>query len=323
MSMKELNVGVIGVGHLGQYHAQKYFSMENVNLVGVVDIDQDRAKSVAKKYNTKSYVNYKNIISKVDAVSIAVPTPSHFQVSRDLLENGVDVLIEKPMTTTLKEADKLIDIAESKDLIIQVGHIERFNPAVGALQDIINSPMFIEAHRLSVYKNRCTDVSVVLDLMIHDIDIILNIVKSKISTIHATGASVIAKHVDIANARIAFANGCVANVTTSRISMKNQRKIRIFQKDAYISVDFANRNITTVQKNDKDTTGIIPGMNIKKHCFSKGDALENELKSFIRSVRLREASEIPGQSGRNALQVALTIMDQINLPSNETEKNLS
>ena len=227
------------------------------------------------------------------------------------MENNVNVLIEKPMTTSLEEADELIKISESKGLVIQAGHLERFNPAITASKDIIKKPMFIESHRLSIYKERCTDVSVVLDLMIHDIDIILNFVRSDIKSVHASGIPVISEHVDIANARLEFENGCVANVTASRISTRDERKIRLFQRDAYISVDFANQGITVVRKNNKDKSSIIPGMDINKLCFNKGDALDDELKSFVKAVKNRESPEVTGQVGRSALKIALSIMQQI------------
>ena len=309
--MKELRVGVVGVGYLGKFHAEKYARMDNVDLVGIVDIDKTKAEVVARKMNTRAYPNYQDLFGKVDAVSIVVPTPVHFDVAMDFLKNDIDVLVEKPMTTTLEEADELIRCSKERGLIIQVGHLERFNPAVVALQDIIRKPMFIESHRLSIYKERCTDVSVVLDLMIHDIDIILNFVRSEITDIRAAGVPVISEHVDIANARLEFINGCVANVTASRISTKNERKIRLFQKDAYVSVDFANQGITVIQRNGKIENGLIPGMDIKQLSFAKGDALEDELKSFVKAVVRRETPEVTGQMGRDALKIALSIMNQI------------
>jgi predicted dehydrogenase len=309
--MKKLRVGVVGAGYLGRFHTEKYARMDDVELVGVVDIDKSQAEEVAGRFNTKAYLHHKHLFGKVDAVSIVVPTPAHFSVAKDFLENNIDVLIEKPMSETTEQADELIDFAKSRNLIIQVGHLERFNPAVVALRDIINQPMFIESHRLSIYKDRCTDVSVVLDLMIHDIDIILNFVRSEIVNIHAAGIPVISGHVDIANARLEFKSGCVANVTASRISTKNERKIRLFQKDTYISVDFANQGITVIQRNDKVEGGLIPGMEIKQLSFSKGDALEDELKSFVKTVRRRENPEVTGQMGRDALKIALSIMEQI------------
>ena len=309
--MKKLRVGVVGAGYLGRFHTEKYARMDDVELVGVVDIDKSQAEEVAGRFNTKAYLHHKHLFGKVDAVSIVVPTPAHFSVAKDFLENNIDVLIEKPMSETTEQADELIDFAKSKNLIIQVGHLERFNPAVVALRDIINQPMFIESHRLSIYKDRCTDVSVVLDLMIHDIDIILNFVRSEIVNIHAAGIPVISGHVDIANARLEFKSGCVANVTASRISTKNERKIRLFQKDTYISVDFANQGITVIQRNDKVEGGLIPGMEINQLSFAKGDALEDELKSFVKTVRRRENPEVTGQMGRDALKIALSIMEQI------------
>ena len=309
--MKKLRVGVVGAGYLGRFHTEKYARMDDVELVGVVDIDKSLSEEVAGRFNTKAYLRHEHLFGKVDAVSIVVPTPAHFSVAKDFLENNIDVLIEKPMSETTEQADELIDFAKSRNLIIQVGHLERFNPAVVALRDIINQPMFIESHRLSIYKDRCTDVSVVLDLMIHDIDIILNFVRSEIVNIHAAGIPVISGHVDIANARLEFKSGCVANVTASRISTKNERKIRLFQKDTYISVDFANQGITVIQRNDKVEGGLIPGMEINQLSFAKGDALEDELKSFVKTVRRRENPEVTGQMGRDALKIALSIMEQI------------
>ncbi len=309
--MKRLRFGVVGVGYLGRFHAEKYASMAAVDLVGVADTNMSQAASIAGKYRTTAYSTYQDLFGKVDAVSIVVPTPSHFTVAMDFLENDVDVLIEKPMTTTLEEADELIRFADSKGLIIQVGHLERFNPAVVALQDIVQKPMFIESHRLSIYNDRGTDVSVVLDLMIHDIDIILNFVRSEISEIRAAGIPVIAENVDIANARLEFQSGCVANVTASRISTKNERKIRLFQKDAYVSVDFTSQEITVIRQNSKKDDGLIPGMEIKQLCFTKADALEDEIKSFVQSVVNRKAPQVTGQMGRDALKIALNIMEQI------------
>jgi predicted dehydrogenase len=313
--MKKLRVGVVGVGYLGKFHAEKYAGMPHVDLVGVVDTHSSMADDIASKFNTQAYYHHLDLIGKVDAVSIAVPTPMHFAVSQDFLENDVDVLIEKPITTSLAEADELIQLAESRGLIIQVGHLERFNPAVIALQGVIKKPMFIESHRLSIFKDRCTDVSVVLDLMIHDIDIIMNFVKADIRSVHASGIPVISNHVDIANARLAFETGCVANVTASRISTKNERKIRLFQKDAYVSVDFANYDITLIRKNGGTSGAIVPGADIQKLSFFKGDALEDELASFVQSVIHRRQPEVTGQMARDALKIALQIMDQIQTTS--------
>ena len=314
---KQIRAAVIGVGYLGKFHAEKYAAMENVDLIGVVDIDAAQAEAVAKKLGTTAFNDYHDLLGKVDAVSVVVHTPAHYAVSRTFLENDVDVLIEKPMTTDLVEADELIAIAAKRDLIIQVGHLERFNPAVVALRDIIKQPMFIESHRLSIYKPRCTDVSVVLDLMIHDIDIILNCVNSTVKSVHAAGIPVISAEADIANARLEFENGCVANVTASRISTRNERKIRIFQRDAYMSVDFANHDITLVRQAADGNNDLIPGTDIRQLSFDSGDALDDEIRAFIASVRHRTTPEVTGKMGRDALGLALNIMHQISETSGQ------
>jgi predicted dehydrogenase len=309
--LNKLRVGVVGVGYLGKFHAEKYAQMDHVDLIGIVDLNKSQAEEIARKLFTKTYTNHQDLFGKVDAVSVAVPTPIHFAVAKDFLENNVDVLIENPITTTLEEADELIRIAESKNLIIQVGHIERFNPVVVALEDLVEQPRFIESHRLSIYKERCTDVSVVLDLMIHDIDMILNFVGYGIKNIHAAGIPLISKHTDIANARLEFENGCVANVTASRISTKDERKIRLFQSNAYISVDFVNQKTTVIRKEEQDHNGLIPGTKIQQQCLTKGDALRDELNSFVTAVIDRKAPKVTGRMGRDALKIALNIMEQI------------
>ena len=309
--MKKVRAAVVGVGYLGKFHAEKYAKMENVDLVGVVDTHSAQATEIAEKFNTRAFAHCADLFGHVDAVSIAVPTPLHYEIGKSFLENGIDVLIEKPITTTVEEADELIDIARRKKLVLQVGQLERFNPAVAAVQHIVDHPIFIESNRLGIYKERGTDVSVVLDLMIHDIDIILNFVKSKIQYSHAMGASVVSDNIDIANAHIEFENGAVANVTASRISSKNERKIRLFQKNGYISVDFANRSIIHVQPGDADNNCPIPGMHLEEKCFTDGDALEDEIRSFVHAVEHRKPPEVSGQMGRDALKIALDITRQI------------
>lgn len=309
--MEPIRVGVIGVGYLGKFHAEKYARMDGVKLAGVVDTNPERAESIAKRLGTEFFADYRDLIDEVDAVSVVVPTPLHFSISRDFLENNVNVLIEKPITETLEEANALIKLADSHGSIIQVGHLERFNPAVIALREVVDRPLFIESHRLSFFKERGTEVDVVLDLMIHDIDIILNFVRSELKGIHAAGVPVISSRVDVANVRLVFENGCVANITASRISLKNMRKIRIFQKDAYVSVDYANNEITIIRQDGKGTELPIPGMSLQRTSFEEADSLESELEAFVRSVRNREAPVVSGRDGRNALRVALSIMDQI------------
>jgi predicted dehydrogenase len=314
-----LRVGVVGVGYLGKFHAQKYRGMPTVDLVGVVDSNPDQGKRIARDNATVWYDHHRALFGKVDAISIAAPTPDHFSIAQDCLEQGVDVLIEKPITSHLADADRLIRLAEEKQCIIQVGHLERFNPAVVALEGRIHQPRFIESHRLSIFQGRCTDVSVVLDLMIHDIDLILNLVQSEVNAVHAAGISVISGNIDIANARLQFSNGAVANVTASRISAKNERKLRLFQKDAYISIDFANHTITHVHPSADNGDSLIPGMQIEGISFDKGDALDDELKSFVDAVRHRRQPMVTGQMGRDALMVALSIMEQIQETSQRLE----
>ena len=306
-----VRVGVIGVGYLGALHAAKYAAMDAVDLVGVVDIDKERAAAVALDCATKAYPLLEDLAGHVDAVSIAVPTAGHFSIARQCLENSIDVLIEKPITASLSHADALISLAAENRRILQVGHLERFNPAFLGLKNQINDPLFIESHRLSIFKDRSTDVSVVLDLMIHDIDIIMNFVDSDIQLIHAAGAPVICDQVDIANARLEFASGCVANVTASRISMKNQRKLRLFQKDAYLSIDFAAHEIMMIRQGDGPSQGPIPNMDIQQISYSETDALEKELDAFVASVASREVPAVTGEDGRKALAVALEISDQV------------
>ena len=308
--MKNIKVGVIGVGYLGRFHAQKYAAMQGVELVGVADTEKARAEEIATECNTKAFTDFNSLIEQVDAVSVVVPTIYHHQVALACLERDVDILVEKPITSTLEEADDLIAYAESKNLILQVGHLERFNPAVMAMQPMLTHPLFIEAHRISVFKNRGTDVDVVLDLMIHDIDIILSIIKSPIETIHTVGAPVITPLTDIANARLIFKNGCTANVTVSRISMDNIRRMRIFQPGTYLSVDFTKKEVMSI-KLKQDATESFPQPEVTKHKFEEQDILELELKDFINNVRNRTRPQVSGHEGRQALQIALQVISQI------------
>jgi predicted dehydrogenase len=309
--MKNIKVGVIGVGYLGRFHAQKYAALENVTLVGVADLDAQQGQKVAGECNCRSFVDYQELLPQVDAVSIAVPTSYHRQVAGECLDLGIDVLLEKPMTVTLKEADELIAKAHARQLILQIGHLERFNPAVQAMQPFLTTPVFIESNRIATFKNRGVDVDVVLDLMIHDIDIILNIVKSPIKTIHTVGAPVVTANTDIANARLIFENGATANVTVSRISRTNVRKMRIFQPGSYINVDFGNKRVLTIQLSDELRENGMPKQIVKLQTFADGDALKSEISSFIQHVRQRTTPAVSGAEGRRALAVALQVMAQI------------
>jgi len=309
--MKNIKVGVIGVGYLGRFHAQKYAALEGVSLVGVADVDLQQAQKVAGECGCQSFTDYNELLPAVDAVSVVVPTSYHHQVAGDCLNAGIDVLLEKPMTVTLDEADDLIARAENKKLILQIGHLERFNPAVEAMEPFLTTPVFIESNRIATFKNRGVDVDVVLDLMIHDIDIILNIIKSPIKIIHTVGAPVATAMTDIANARIIFENGATANVTVSRISRTNVRKMRIFQPGSYINVDFGNKKIMTIQLSEELLDSGMPKQVVELRSFADGDALRSEITSFVQHVRDRTRPAVSGVEGQRALAVALQVMDQI------------
>lgn len=306
--MTHLRAGVIGVGYLGRFHAQKYAALPDVELVGVVDADQARAEEVAHEVGTMACTDYSELLGRVDLVSIVVPTYLHFKVAKAALNAGVHILLEKPVTQTVAEADELIRIAEDKNLVFQVGHLERFNPAVVALGDVLKNPMFIESHRLSPFKPRGTDVNVVLDLMIHDIDIILNMVNSPVESINSVGVPVLSEEVDIANARLQFANGCVANVTASRVSREPMRRIRIFQPDAYVSIDYQSCKIGIFRKGGEGVpVPAIPNVTMDETSFSQGDPLFDEIKAFVRSVNEGLPPVVSGEDGKRALEVALWI----------------
>ncbi len=306
--MVKLRAAVIGVGYLGRFHAQKFAALEDVELVGVVDTSAERAAEVAAEVGCPSYTDYRELLGKVELVSIVVPTKYHFQVARDCFEAGCHVLLEKPVTRSVEEADQLIELARQKGCVFQVGHLERFNPAILALKGVIKNPQFIESHRLAPFKARGTDVNVVLDLMIHDIDIILSIVGHPIKTVNSVGVPVLSGEVDIANARLQFENGCVANVTASRVSREGMRKVRIFQPDAYISIDYQERKISIYRKSDGGM--MIPGLpNIlmEEKSFSQSDALMAEIRSFVDVVKGGTQPVVSGEDGRRALEVALQI----------------
>ena len=309
--MEKIRSAVVGVGYLGQFHAEKYAQLSDTQLVAVVDLDRERATAVAEKTGAQAFTDYREIIGLVDAVSIVVPTQCHYEVAKAFLEKGVHVLLEKPITTTLAEADELIRIATSQKVVFQVGHLERFNPVVVALDGIVKQPGFIESIRIAPFKPRGTDVNVVLDLMIHDIDIIQNIVGSKVEEINSIGTPVFTEEEDIANARIQFANGCVANVTASRISLKSERKMRIFQPDAYISVDFQNKTFAVFRKGTGEMFPGIPNVTKEEQSFGQTDALKNEIEAFLDAVIHDKPPVVSGEDGRYALETALKIIKKL------------
>ncbi|HNQ17599.1 MAG TPA: Gfo/Idh/MocA family oxidoreductase [Smithellaceae bacterium] len=303
---KNIKIGVVGIGHLGNYHLQKYQKLDNCELIGVSDAIYERAKRAAETYGCQAFTDYRNLLDKVDAVSIAVPTGEHFQVAGDFLAAGIDVLIEKPICATVKEADELIELAGKNKLILQVGFVERFNPAVMALDKVITRPLFIEVHRLHPFFERGTDVDVVLDLMIHDLDIILKFVDSKIKSLEAVGVPVLSDKVDISNVRLSFACGCIANVTASRISAKTMQKIRFFSPEGYHAVDYQKREIISLNKqaNAEGKQQIVQN-NIE---VGSHDPLEEEIRSFVEAVVNRTAPLVSGEDARKSLALAVEII---------------
>ena len=294
---------------MGQYHAAKYALSEKAKLVGVADIDADRAREVGEQHGVGSMTDYRGLFSRVRCVSVAVPTRLHYEVARDFLAAGIDVLVEKPMTATLEEGRQLVALAKGKGLMLQVGHLERFNPAIRALETVIKEPKFVECHRLAPFVERGTDVDVVFDLMIHDIDVIASLVRAPVERVEAVGVPVLTDKPDIANARITFANGCVANVTSSRVSVKRERKIRFFQPDAYISIDYDQKRAQIYRRPKRGASW----MDIRADTVEirEADALTEEIDSFLDSVRTRVEPLVSGEEGLRALEIASLISEQI------------
>jgi predicted dehydrogenase len=304
-----IRIAVIGVGYLGRFHAQKYAQMEGVDLVGVVDLSPGRAQDVAKEVGTRAYTDIHEITDKIDAASVVVPTIYHHEVAKILFSSGIHCMLEKPISTTVEEADELINLAKEQGLILQVGHLERFNPAIKVLEAKVTHPLFIEAHRLSGFKDRATDVDVVLDLMIHDLDIILALVDSPLKEIRAVGVPVLTQKVDIANTRLIFENGCTTNLTASRISLQDMRRIRVFQPGAYISADCAERKSLVVTRDL--SAGPMAAIRPEFKTHEGTDMLYDELESFVRAVQGLEKPKVTGEAGRKALKLALDINARI------------
>lgn len=311
-SSNPIRTAVIGVGYLGRFHAQKYAQLPGSKLVAVVDADAAAAERVAAELGVRSATDYRAILDDVDAVSIVTPTPLHHCVGCAVLERGVHVLMEKPIATTVAEARELIDTARRRGCVLQVGHLERFNPAIVAAVSRLQVPRFVESHRLAPFKQRGTDVSVVLDLMIHDIDLIQELVGEPIEHIDAVGATVFSGETDIVNARIRFRGGCVANTTASRISMKQERKIRIFQDDAYLSIDMQQKVVTVIRKKDAAPVESPAQVSIEEESFEQGDALLAEIGSFLDAIRNKTAPVVTGEDGLRALETAMQITELIN-----------
>ena len=310
--MQKLKCAVIGVGYLGRFHAQKYQLLDNVELVGVCDVNEVGCKAVAEELSVPAFFDYRNLFGQVDAVSIAATTKQHYAIAKDCLMQGIHVLIEKPITETVAQAQELIALAKAHNVKLQVGHMERFNAARLALDDYLDKPLFIESHRLAPYNPRGADVNVILDLMIHDIDIIQSIVHSPITHIEAQGAPILSPSIDIANARITFENHCVANVTASRISFKTERKMRIFQANTYLSIDYHEKQFAVFQKGEGEMFPGIPDIIRHQSAFEKTDALLEEIKAFIRCITMDETPVVSGEDGCAALETATLITSIIN-----------
>jgi predicted dehydrogenase len=299
------------VGHLGQHHARIYRELPGVELAGIADSNPATLQEVCGILEVAAFEDYRKLFGRVDGVSVAVPTHLHAPIARDCLERGVDILVEKPLAETLAEAEQLTKLATERGRILQVGHVERFNGAVRALHGIVETPGFIECHRLSSFPQRGTDVDVILDLMIHDIDVILSLVKSPVAHVNAVGVPVLTDRVDIANARLEFASGCVANVTASRVSVERVRKIRIFQPDTYISLDYANQDIALYRRLPAAPGSLPPQLpRIVKEEVSveKEEPLRLQLTSFVSSIRERTRPEVSGEEALEALRVASQIL---------------
>lgn len=307
--MPDLKCAVIGVGYLGKFHADKYAGLPGCELAAVVDANHGQAQEIAEKNGARALADYRELLGNVDAVSIATPTRSHFAIARDFLDAGSHVLVEKPITVTVAEAEELITLAAERGRLLQVGHLERFNPALRAVEADIRKPQFIESHRLAPFNPRGTDVNVILDLMIHDIDIILNLVDSPVARIDASGAKVISNAIDIANVRLQFESGCVANVTASRVSDKRERKMRFFQQQSCINVDFQNNTAKHYRTGEQEMYPGVPEIVSETHELGAGDAILAEIEAFTQAIRNGERPVVSGEDGKRALAVASEITE--------------
>jgi predicted dehydrogenase len=309
-----LKVAVVGVGHLGKWHADKYAAAADCELVAVVDTNIENARDIAQKHGAEAYSDYRDIIPLVDAISLVVPTSLHYKIAREFLEAGIHCLIEKPITESIAEAETLIEIARDNKLVLQVGHIERFNSVMIGIVERLDRPRFLESTRLAPFTTRATDVSVILDLMIHDIDIILDLIESPIKRISASGISVLSDTIDIANARIEFENHCVANVTASRISRKRERKLRIFQKNTYLSADLQDKLLAVNFKSELDNEEGYRDIRHEEHRFEDNDALNLEVLDFINAIKTGGRPKVDGEDGKRALETAIAITTLIKEP---------
>lgn len=312
--MRPVKTAVVGCGHFGRYHAEKYAAIETAELVAVVDADSERANRVADALGVRAESDWRAILGQVEAVSVVVPTRLHHEVTCGFLEAGAHVLVEKPIAATVAEARAMVALARAENRILQVGHLERFNAAVLALADVLGEPLFVESHRLAGFQPRGTDVNVILDLMIHDIDLIQQFVGAALTKVDAVGVAVLSGEDDIANTRLAFANGCVANVTASRVSLRSERKMRLFQRECYISIDFQNRQAAIARKGTGEMFPGVPNIALEQRRFEPNDALRLQIEAFLASIRTGAPVAVTGEHGLLALETALRITDALLRP---------
>jgi predicted dehydrogenase len=309
--VEKIKVGVVGVGYFGQFHAEKYSKIEEVELVGVADIDLTRAKEVAKRNRTQPFQRHTDLLNKVHAVSIAAPTPFHYSITKDFFMRGVHVLLEKPVSSTLEEADELIGLAESKRLTFQIGHLERFNGALSGMEGRVGHPRWIESQRLGPFSGRGAEVNVVLDLMIHDLDILLTLANSRVKSLQAVGIPVLTPYPDVAHAHIEFDDGCIASLTASRVSEEKIRKTRVFQPEGILSIDYLLQKLFLSRKRDLVEATRLPEIVTEEIPVKKTDLVEAEIRSFLQSVRDRKPARVSGRDGKRALDLALQITQKI------------
>jgi predicted dehydrogenase len=306
-----MKVAVIGVGHLGRHHARILAAMAGTEMIAVVDTNAQRAAEIAAQYGTRAYTNWQDLVGRVDAVTIAAPTDVHASIAAPLLEHGVHVLVEKPMSATTSEADVLLRLARNGGAVLAVGHTERFNPAVVHAKSLVKDPRFIEVHRLGMFPDRSLDIDVVFDLMIHDLDLVLDMVGSDVDAVEAVGVPVLTPRVDIANVRLRFANGCIANLTASRISRDRVRKIRFFQRDAYISVDYTAQEVELYRLVPQ--SGQMPVIEGGKRDVAREEPLKRELDDFVDAIRQRRPPVVTGEQGRAALALAERVVERMEM----------
>jgi predicted dehydrogenase len=308
-----VRVAVIGVGHLGRHHARILGGLPGVTLAGVVDINRERAERIAAEYGSPAFTDWRELGSSVDAVTVATPTETHLAIAEPLLASGIHVLVEKPMTRTTGDADRLLAAALRSGAAFGVGHTERFNPAVAAARPLVNDPRFIEVHRLGTFPERSLDIDVVFDLMIHDLDLVLDFVGGEVTTIDAVGVPVLTPRIDIANVRLRFSGGCIVNLTASRISRDRVRKIRFFQRDSYVSIDYTSQEVEVWRLVRRD--GALPSIDGGKLDVAQEEPLKRELQDFISAARERRSPAVSGAQGRAALALAERIVDAMTVTS--------